>query len=186
MQAPQAEFSRPVVVDERRGRVRFSIAAEEAERAALARRFSLPGIAQLACTGTLSPAAGGRWRLAARLDAVVTRNCVVSLEPFEDKVEEGFEIEFVPPDDGKEGELDLAEEDAEPLPEGGELDIGEIAAQQLFLALDPFPRAPSAAWTDRLEAPDAPAVQPEHEPRRRPFAALSTLARKRGEGSGEA
>ena len=173
-------------MDERRGRSRFAIEATEAERAALARRFSLPAIGRLACSGTLSPRAGGRWRLEARLDALVTRLCVVSLEPFEARVEEGFGIDFAPADEGAEAELDLEAEDAEPLPAGGELDVGEIAAQQLFLALDPFPRAPSVAWTDRIESSEEAGLQPGNERRRRPFAGLADLARRRGEGSGEA
>jgi len=183
-----AEFPRPLVADERRGRVRFAIEAGDAERAALARRFALPSIGRLACSGTLSPAAGGRWRLRARLDAAVTQLCVVSLEPFEARVEEEFEIEFVPADggDGDEDELDIGAEDAEPLPQGGELDVGEIAAQQLSLALDPFPRAPSAAWSDRIEAGEEPGPQPANEQARKAFAALSRLAGRRGEGSGEA
>jgi uncharacterized metal-binding protein YceD (DUF177 family) len=180
------EFSRPLVADERRGRMRFAIEAGEAERAALARRFSLPSIGRLACSGTLAPAPGGRWRLRARLDAAVTQLCVVSLEPFEARLEEDFEIEFVPADGGDGPELDIGAEDAEPLPQGGELDVGEIAAQQLSLALDPFPRAPSAAWSDRIEAGEEADPQPANEQARKAFAALSRLAGRRGEGSGEA
>lgn len=183
---PPVEFARPLVADERRGRVRFALEASETERAALARRFALPAIGRLACSGTLSPAAGGRWWLRARLDAAVTQLCVVSLEPFEARVEEDFEIEFVPADGGDEAELDIGAEDAEPLPPGGELDVGEIAAQQLSLALDPFPRAPSAAWSDRIEAGEEPGPQPANEQARKAFAALSRLAGRRGEGSGEA
>lgn len=181
------EFPRPVVADERRGRVRFAVEAGEAERAALARRFSLPGIGRLACSGTLSPGAGGRWRLRARLDAEVTRICVVSLEPFAARVEEEFEIRFAAPADGDgEAELDIGAEDDEPLPPGGELDVGEIAAQQLSLALDPFPRAPGAAWTDRVEAGEEQPPQPANEQARAAFSSLSRLAGRRGEGSGEA
>ena len=185
---PAPEFTRSLVADERRGRARFSIEAGEGERAALAGRFSLPAIASLRCSGTLSPRAGGRWKLEARLEAVVSRTCVVTLEPFEARLEEAFEIEFAPAEagDGPDApELDLDAEDAEPLPEGGELDIGEIAAQQLSLALDPFPRAPGAAWEDRIEAAGEPGMQPGEEPRRRPFEALSRLGRSPGEGSGE-
>jgi hypothetical protein len=111
---------------------------------------------------------------------------VVSLEPFEARLEEDFEIEFVPADGGDGPELDIGAEDAEPLPQGGELDVGEIAAQQLSLALDPFPRAPSAAWSDRIEAGEEADPQPANEQARKAFATLSRLARRRDEGSGEA
>ncbi|MFM8680208.1 MAG: hypothetical protein ACKOGH_11435, partial [Alphaproteobacteria bacterium] len=96
------------------------------------------------------------------------------------------EIEFLPDDGGDEAELDVGAEDAEPLPQGGELDVGEIAAQQLSLALDPFPRASGAAWTDRVEAGKEQPPQPANEQARAAFSSLSRLAGRRGEGSGEA
>jgi hypothetical protein len=57
----------------------------------------------------------------------------------------------------------------------GEIDLGEAVAQQLAVALDPYPRAPGAAWP-QADTGDADIAA---EPVRRPFAALDAL-KKRG------
>jgi hypothetical protein len=46
-------------------------------------------------------------------------------------------------------EIDPEAELPEPLPSSGKLDLGEILAEELSLALDPYPRSPAA---DRLLA----------------------------------
>jgi uncharacterized metal-binding protein YceD (DUF177 family) len=106
-------------------------------------------------------------RLEASLAAAVVQECVVTLEPVPAELSEDFTIIYGAP--AAEDELlerGLAEDgDFEPLA-GAEIDIGEAVAQQLSLALDPYPRAPGAS----LPADeDAPAVV-EH-----PFAALAKL-----------
>ena len=61
--------------------------------------------------------------------------------------------------------LDAEAEDVEPLVAGA-IDIGEAVAQQLSLALDPFPRAPEALALS-AEPPQGEAVDS-------PFAVLKT------------
>ncbi len=182
-----SEFQRFLAVDSRRDQCRFAIEANAEECAALAIRFSLPSIESLAATGAVRARAGGRWRLTARVQAHVTQLCVMTLKPVAATIDERVEIDFAAPPRGEQAELDLGAEDAEPLPEDGRLDVGEIVAQHLYLALDPFPRAPDAAWVDHVEAAgddaasdagdDASPVRPS------PFAAL---ARRGTGGSGEA
>jgi hypothetical protein len=54
---------------------------------------------------------------------------------------------------------------------GDIVDLGEVVAEQLALALDPYPRLPDAV----VELPDDPVE--EAEPRPNPFAALARLRR---------
>ncbi len=155
--APQEhanEFSRVVVLELRRDRpLAFAIEARPSECAALARRFGLVRLDALSAAGELHAQAGGGWKLEARLEAKLMQSCVISLEAFPVAVAESFTVEFSPAvtPDGS-GEVDVAENDAEPCPRDGRLDIGEVVAQQLSLALDPFPHAPGVAWEGNAEA----------------------------------
>ena len=114
--------------------------ANAAECAALAERMDLPAVLALTCrsiwTG-MRPARcwrGATWWLA------LMQTCVVSLDDFVSDVEERFAVRCVP-----EGE-ETDDADPEALDEityaDGYLDLGEAAAEQLALALDPYPRAP--------------------------------------------
>ena len=86
-------------------------------------------------------------RLKAAICAEVTQVCVVTLKPFQTKVEETFAILF---QFAAEQEKDLPEDDfgddTTELLETSEIDPGELVAQHLALALDPHPRAPGVDW----------------------------------------
>lgn len=161
------EFSRPVSVARRHDFTPRRIEANEAERAALARRFDLVAIERLAAEVALEPAPRGAVKLVALLDAEVVQTCIVTLEPVPARVTERFEVIFAPEID-EEAEL-IVDEDAPvvvPL-EGESVDLGEAVAQQLSLALDPFPRKPDAALPG--EAGEGAAS---------PFAALAAWKRR--------
>jgi len=89
--------------------------------------------------------------------ADVLQSCVVTLEPVANKVEHGFEVDYLPEGvdmtdaellselDGRtEGEVfvDVDEVDPPEVMRDGEFDIGDAIAENLSLALDPYPRAP--------------------------------------------
>ena len=86
---------------------------------------------------------------------MVVRTCVVSLDDFETTLEEDFRVRFVPagtetdnPDPEAEDEIPFA---------GTVIDLGEAAAEQLALSLDPYPRKPGA------ELPESePALRTRH------------------------
>ena len=102
-----------------------------------------------------------RGHLVARL----VRTCVVSLDDFATTVEERFAVRCVP--EGEESDdVDPSAPD-EIVYRDGTIDLGEATAEQLALALDPYPRAPDAVLPD---VPDEPEVQP--------FAALEALRRR--------
>jgi uncharacterized metal-binding protein YceD (DUF177 family) len=141
------EFSRPVRLEELSHQPRrYDIEANEAERAALARRFELQGIDKLAAEVTLkSETAGKRVRLAATVDADVVQSCIVTLDPVPAHISTSFEVVYdrMAAPSGHEVVVDAGDVDILPL-EGEILDIGEAVAEELALSLDPYPRAPGA------------------------------------------
>ena len=172
MTAP--EFSRPVRIDTLGEAPRtLSIEADEAERAALARRFGFLTLDRLAADIALSRK--NEW-VSARgtLRAALTQSCVATGEPVPEEVEEAFEVEFRPhprPGDADEEvelggkELDVAFYD------GAMVDVGEAVAETLSLAVEPYPRAPGSD-----EALRAAGVKDEQEAG--PFSALAALKDK--------
>lgn len=128
--------------------VRHVLSADAAERAALARRFDLVGIARFDADLRLKWVRGGRiFRLRGTIGAEITQTCVVTLEPLVNTIEESFEILHHPapagavagaPTEGRDGGPG---EGSEPF-YGDSLDIAEIATRELSLALDPYPRKP--------------------------------------------
>jgi hypothetical protein len=118
------------------------VEASEEERAALARRLRIPGIEALACDFTLRRAPRGAIEAAGRLAARVVQTCVVTAEDFSAEMEEEFSVRFVPAGGGA---VDFDPEAPDEIPyEDGTLDLGEATAEQLALALDPWPRRPDA------------------------------------------
>ncbi|MGE5147411.1 MAG: YceD family protein [Candidatus Eiseniibacteriota bacterium] len=151
-----------------------TIEAGEAEREALGRRFGLLELPALAAEVTLSAAAGGQVRLDGRLRARVVQACVVTLEPVAAEIDESFTLFYAEAAAPAGQSVDLPIDDEawpEPMVDGA-IDIGEAVAQQLAVALDPYPRAPGATLDGRYGAAEEAAPA-----RANPFA---DLARKRG------
>lgn len=168
------EFSRPIRIDSLGEAQRaLTIEAGEEERAALARRFGLVGIARLAADLTLSRR-DEEVTLGGTLSASVTQACVASGDPLEAEIAAPFEILFRPQldpnGDGEEIELSHSELDIV-FYDMGEIDLGEAVAETLALNLDPWPRAPDAD-----EALKAAGVKSEEEAG--PFGALAALRDK--------
>jgi uncharacterized metal-binding protein YceD (DUF177 family) len=145
MTAPDVELSRPVDLD-RIGEkeVAFDVVASPAEREALAHRFGLMSLQRLEARVTLRRTRNRKAiRLAGRLLADVTQSCVVSLEPVPDHIEQEFGLLYGDIAASSDVSVAIDDDDLEPMPDGA-LDIGEAVAQELALALDPYPRAPGA------------------------------------------
>jgi uncharacterized metal-binding protein YceD (DUF177 family) len=134
------EFSRPVEVT-RLGaaEVAYDIVANDTERAALAKRFDLLSLDRLEAQVTLHRVAAGVVRLNASLSADLVQTDVVTLDPVLGHVEDGFTLLFAEETDDA-GALDPDAELVEPMADG-RIDIGEAVAQQLSLAIDPYPRS---------------------------------------------
>lgn len=171
------EFHRPVAVD-RVGPAGLDIElrADAAECLALATRMAIPAVVDVVCRFRLAAAPGGVVVAEGHLQALVVRICVMTLEAFETVTEERFRLRFVPAGRkpaGLEADDDDPDSDDEIAYQGGTIDLGEAAAEQLALALDPYPRQPDAVPPDTvLQDGDEPA--PES-----PFAALARLQPRR-------
>lgn len=183
MAASRNEFSHAVTVAPwPEGGIAVDLAAGPAERAALAARFGLLEITALAGRGRLERAPDGREiRFRGRLEAEVVQSCVVSLEPVATAVAEAVERRFwLGPDPVPEPDVDDADADAvelEPLA-GDTIDLGEVIAEELLLALPPYPRADDAyALLPPLDADVT--FGTDAEPARQPFAALRALYEER-------
>ena len=125
------------------------VTADEAERAALAALYNLPAIALLRGEFLLRHARGGIISATLRMQAKITQTCVVTLEPFEARIDEASELTFVPAatlPESEEAELDPETlEGPDEIPYADDhLDLGAALAEQLALALDPYPRKPGA------------------------------------------
>ncbi len=136
------EFSRRIDVARLGGAdAVHDISANETERAALAKRFDLVSLDRLDAHVTLRRVAGGMVRLEASLTADLVQTDVVTLDPVPAHVEDDFSLLFGGEADDAAA-LDPDAELVEPLVDG-HIDIGEAVAQQLSLAMDPYPRAPA-------------------------------------------
>jgi uncharacterized metal-binding protein YceD (DUF177 family) len=139
------EFSRPLRAHEIGGTLRRqTIEADAVERAALAARFDLLGLDRLVADISVRREASGI-RVTGRIDAAGTQPCVATAEPVPFVITEALALlltENQP--EGEEIELADADLDSEPLV-GDIIDIGELAAQALALALDPYPRSTAPA-----------------------------------------
>jgi uncharacterized metal-binding protein YceD (DUF177 family) len=136
------EFHRPLSADRILPGAVHDIAADAAECAALALRLGIPALHAFACHFRLTPESGGAILAEGHLTARLVRECVVSLDPFETTETENFRVRFVPA--GRETDEPDPESDDELPYEGVTIDLGEAAAEQLALALDPYPRKPGA------------------------------------------
>ena len=109
--------------------------------------------------------------VAGRVSATVGQDCVVTLEPLVNEIEEEIDLLFMPPaaapPEGEDTGDDVRDK-AEPLI-GGMVDLGALATEFLILGIDPYPRKPGALFQP---APDA-------KPDESPFAALAALKKDR-------
>jgi len=122
----------------------------------------------------VTPMSGGRYHVAGHVRARIGQTCVVTLDPMETDIDETVDLIFAPPDQipqmadlVDEAEQSEAEIPDPPEPiENGIIDLGRLATDALYLAVDPYPRKPDAVFEPLVEAPD---------PEDHPFAALKAL-----------
>jgi uncharacterized metal-binding protein YceD (DUF177 family) len=143
----EPEFSRPVDADTVSDKPKtVAIGADETERRRLAGRFGLKAIDRLSAEVKLARRAG-IVHAEGRVEAQVVQSCVVTGEPMPAEIDAPFSVRYVPDAFAgpAEEETELTAEDCDTLPlDGNRIDLGELAAETLALALDPFPRSANA------------------------------------------
>jgi uncharacterized metal-binding protein YceD (DUF177 family) len=155
---------------------RFDHEAGPEERKALARALGLLALRRLRLTGEIIPASRDEVVLNAQLLAEADQPCVVTLVPVRAKIDEPVRRRFVADLPDPQGEeVEIPEDDSlEPMPEV--IDLAEVAAEALALALPLYPRAPGAELQPTLAAPEG--VAPLTDAALKPFAGLAALAGK--------
>jgi len=173
----EPELSRPLRAEKVSANgVEEKIVASENERQALAARFDLIAIGALEAKLHIVPKqAGTVFEVMGTFKADVTQRCVATLEPLaahiEQPIKANFGASFAEAGSGA-AEQAMSEDDLEPMI-NGVMDLGELVAQNLGLALDPYPRKP-----------DIPPVEAEFgEPivKTNPFAKLVSLKDRKKE-----
>ncbi|KRQ03629.1 YceD family protein [Bradyrhizobium manausense] len=150
--------------------------ASTAERRAMADVAGLRDVLSAHADFDVEPKSGGRVQVTGRVRARVGQTCVVTLDPIESEIDEEVDLTFAPEAETRrledlieEGQDDEGPPDVADPPEAivnGIIDLGRIATDALFLAIDPYPRKPGAVFEAEVAAPD---------PEDHPFAALKAL-----------
>lgn len=142
---------------------------EEAQR--LAEALEIISVDKLVAKYRLVPRLGGRLALTGTIDARVTQECVVTLDPVAAAMSLPLDVVFTatPSNEGSPGEASLDDLDSpeeEPI-EHGVVDVGRIVLEEMTSGLDPYPRRPDASLDWKDEQAEVAAEKP--------FAALARL-----------
>jgi uncharacterized metal-binding protein YceD (DUF177 family) len=161
----------------------MEIAASDSERAALAKRFGFLGLPAFSARVTVDRRAGGQVVVEGWLRGRIVQACILTLDPVTQELDEAFRIVFkenlAEERDPESGEALVSAQTDAPEPLGGsQLDVGEIVAEQLSLAADPYPRKQGVKLDDVLPKPRKEGRHGRHEQRRHPFAGLAALRDK--------
>ena len=150
--------------------------ANAVERAALAGRFELVSIESLVGDLIIERIKGSELiRVRGRMSAEIQQFCVISGETVSGNLVESVDERFGPSDEtGIEIEIAFDEENPpEPIMDG-KIDLAEIIAQYLGVAIDPYPRAPGAKILQEYQDEEEKIL----ETRKNPFGVLSSLQRE--------
>lgn len=149
--------------------------ASEPIRAAMADVAGLREVMSANASFDLRLKSGGRVEVTGEVHARIGQTCVVTLDPIENEIDEVVDLMFAPPeqirslsalvDEAAQSEDDEVPDPPEPIVDGV-IDLGRLATDVLFLAIDPYPRRPDAAFEPPAEVID---------PADHPFASLKTL-----------
>ena len=172
-------ISRPFdVARPRGGGEAVVVEADAAERGRLASFLGVPAVHEMRAELVVRPWRSIGVRVDGRVMAVVDQECVVTLAPVRQVIDEPIAVALMP---GRAGEtagtvdIDPIGADDPDLFDGRSIDLGAIAVEHVALGLDPYPRTPGAAYDPGLTAD---AASGDEEPAGSPFAALGDLKRR--------
>jgi hypothetical protein len=157
----------------------FELIADAETRAGVARLAGLRDLPRLQAEFDVKQQGAGGLHVIGRVSATIGQNCVVTLEPLANEIDEEIDLLFMPQSSeevdssggAEEGGADVKRDDPEPLV-GGVVDLGALATEFLVLGIDPYPRKPGAVFEPR----------PDSRPEDGPFAALADWTKGRGDG----
>jgi uncharacterized metal-binding protein YceD (DUF177 family) len=147
------------------------IEADQAARQAMAEVVGLREVSSARGSFDLKHRSGGQVHVTGRVQAKLGQTCVVTLDPIESEIDEAIDLIFAPAgqslpevDAGDDSKTDI-DDSPEPIVDGV-IDLGRLATDVLFLAIDPYPRKAGAVFEPQVVAAD---------PEDHPFAALKAL-----------
>ena len=171
----------------------LSISPDEEARKRLAQRLNIVAIEDLKADITIKHGAGAAaYHVVGKISADITQECVVTLEPIHNHLDDEFEGWFADPEaaisiakarhekltEKGHGEQPILDEQDDPEPlVNGKIDLGELVTQYLSLSIDPYPHAEGVDFAD---VEDKKAADKD-DPVRNPFAALKDWKDKFGE-----
>jgi len=151
----------------------FDLVADAAVRTAVARVAGVRDLPRLQASFDVTRHGSGGLHVVGAVSATVGQNCVVTLEPLTNDIEETIDLVFLPRQAPPQQEGDAEIEppaakwnDPEPLI-GGIVDLGALATEFLILGINPYPRKPGAVFEPL----------PESKAENGPFAALAKLTK---------
>jgi uncharacterized metal-binding protein YceD (DUF177 family) len=171
------DFAHRLTLDRIRDGDRLDLVADGDERAAVAARLDLASLERLDAHAVLHRD-GTTVHVTGRVKASLQQRCVATGDPLSVRVDEAFDLRFVPEPKtaGGDEEFELAADELDTLFHDGQaIDLGAAIADSLALGLDPYPRSPNAEAALR----EAGVISEEEAG---PFAALAALKEKLGRG----
>jgi uncharacterized metal-binding protein YceD (DUF177 family) len=161
MSGTDLPWSEPVRLHQVGAGLTRKLEPDAAARSRIAKALDLASLDRLEAEMTLAPSPVG-WRLSGRVRASLAQTCGVTLEPLPVEIDAPFALSLAEAADDETDEIVITLDDESPDPiEGGQVDLGQYAVEQLALQLDPFPRKPGAEF-----------VQPPEPAEISPFAVL--------------
>ncbi len=153
--------------------IEIELAPDEDVRAELARQAGVLAVAELVATLTVTPDGRGGAGVEGTLEATVRQTCVVSLDPFDNRVNESFDVRFSPASAAgpASGTIDVGLVAPPDLLVGGAIDLAALVAEFLTLGIDPYPRKPGVVFEPPMQDGDRGESA---------FAALKKLKRRPG------
>ena len=144
----------------------YKFVATDAECQLLAARFHFIEVGSLSAELRVRKSARGCWDVSGQLKGEIVQACGATGVPVSETIDFLLEERYVRTA-GNPDEVEVHLDEAEPL-ENGAIEIGEMLAQSLAVAVTPWPRAP--------EAPETFAIGEESSDH--PFAGLAALKRQ--------
>ncbi|MCB1557095.1 MAG: DUF177 domain-containing protein [Alphaproteobacteria bacterium] len=192
----QTEWFRPVDVARvtEEAPLKVAMTATQAECRDLARRFSVEKIQDVSADMSLIRESGALIRVTGFVEALVIQECVVTREPIENRIVESFESWYADEETAvslsrarherlsriPDAEIPILEEKDDPEPVvDGKIDLGELAAQYLALAIDPYPHKAGIVYENGDDSKAARVLSAAERPH--PFAGLKEWKKNKEE-----
>lgn len=159
----------------------YEFMANEDQRVALGSRFGCVDIQKFEVKASITPLRKeGHYGVSGVVSARVVQNCVVSLEPVVTDLEQKLDLILLPEEPEDPLDTDVSDDEFETY-SGNIVDLGELGAIEMALAIDPYPRAPGVSVSQLGPGGHEKGYEVLEEGKlsgNRPFEALAAIKRK--------